>query len=68
MAWLVCKSNFYGTRIATNELAGHKPEPSQSHLVNACPAEEFFLVVLYVSLTIFQLNRDGSSWVEPVLS
>ena len=25
-------------------------------------------LILYVPLTIFQLNRDGSSWVEPVLS
>ena len=27
-----------------------------------------FVLVLYVPSTIFQLNRDGSSWVEPVLS
>ena len=27
-----------------------------------------FDLILYVTLTIFQLNRDGSSWVEPVLS
>ena len=27
-----------------------------------------FDLILYVPLTIFQLNRDGSSWVEPVLS
>ena len=27
-----------------------------------------FDVILYVPSTIFQLNRDGSSWVEPVLS
>ena len=26
------------------------------------------LMILYVPSTIFQLNRDGSSWVEPVLS
>ena len=25
-------------------------------------------LILYVPSTIFQLNRDGSSWVEPVLS
>ena len=25
-------------------------------------------MILYVPSTIFQLNRDGSSWVEPVLS
>ena len=27
-----------------------------------------FDLILYVPSTIFQLNRDGSSWVEAVLS
>ena len=27
-----------------------------------------FDLILYVPSTIFHLNRDGSSWVEPVLS
>ena len=27
-----------------------------------------FDMILYVPSTIFQLNGDGSSWVEPVLS
>ena len=27
-----------------------------------------FDLILYVPTTIFQLNRDGSSWVEPVVS
>ena len=27
-----------------------------------------FDLILYVPLTIFQLCRDGFSWVEPVLS
>ena len=27
-----------------------------------------FDLILYVPSTIFKLNRDGSSWVEPVLS
>ena len=27
-----------------------------------------FDLILYVPSTIFQLNRDGSSWFEPVLS
>ena len=34
-------------------------------------AESFvclFDFILYIQSTIFQLNRDGSSWVEPVLS
>ena len=29
--------------------------------------EFLFDLILYVPSTIFQLNRDGSSWVEPVL-
>ena len=31
-------------------------------------SEDFFYLIFYVPSTIFQLNRDGSSWVEPVLS
>ena len=27
-----------------------------------------FDLILYVPSTIFQLNREGSSWVEPALS
>ena len=27
-----------------------------------------FDFILYVPSTIFQINRNGSSWVEPVLS
>ena len=27
-----------------------------------------FDLILYIPSTIFQLNGDGSSWVEPVLS
>ena len=27
-----------------------------------------FDLILYVPSTIFQLNRDGSYWIEPVLS
>ena len=27
-----------------------------------------FDLILYIRSTIFQLNRDGSSWVDPVLS
>ena len=26
-----------------------------------------FDLILYIASTIFQLNRDGSSWIEPVL-
>ena len=27
-----------------------------------------FDLIFYVTSNIFQLNKDGSSWVEPVLS
>ena len=30
--------------------------------------EDLFDLILYIPSTIFQLYRDGSSWVEPVLS
>ena len=38
--------------------------------VKAAVITDFFLfdLILYVPSTNFQLNRDGSSWVEPVLS
>ena len=37
------------------------------NVVNTCKLNLFDLI-LYVPSTIFQLNRVGSSWVEPVLS
>ena len=37
-------------------------------LVRMVILDVLFDLILYVPLTIFQLNRDGSSWVEPVLS
>ena len=37
-------------------------------LQNVCLFVCLFDLILYVPSTIFQLNRDGSSWVEPVLS
>ena len=33
-----------------------------------CVFVSMFDLILYAPSTIFQLNRDGSSWVEPVLS
>ena len=38
--------------------------------VKAAPHERLFVMfglILCAPSTIFQLNRDGSSWVEPVL-
>ena len=40
---------------------------STLQLCNGAPADLFDLI-LYVPSTIFQLYRDRSSWVEPVLS
>ena len=31
-------------------------------------AYDLFYLILYDRSTIFQLNRDGSFWIEPVLS
>ena len=39
-----------------------------SIIVFVCLFVCLFDLILYVPSTIFQLNRDGSSWVEPVLS
>ena len=36
----------------------------KNHVLLSC----LFDLILYVPSTIFQYNRDGSSWVEPVLS
>ena len=41
-------------------------------ILSLCMLEQYFVclfdLILYVPSTIFQLNRDGSSWVDPVLS
>ena len=51
------------------QLSHHTPKcPAHGH--NTVPRVSFVLfdLILYVPSTIFQLNRDVSSWVEPVLS
>ena len=42
----------------------------ESHSAHPTVNSDFCLfdLSLYVPSTMFQLNRDGSSWVEPVLS
>ena len=40
----------------------------QAHFFELMKVIDLFDLILYVPSTIFQLNRDGSSWVEPVLS
>ena len=47
----------------------HNEENSGSRSLNTShKGNILFDLILYVPSTIFQLNRDGSSWVEPVLS
>ena len=41
---------------------------SQFFFYNGILFVSLFDLILYVPSTIFQLNRDRSSWVEPVLS
>ena len=36
--------------------------------IHTMKAFMIFDLILYAPSTIFSLNRDGSSWVEPVLS
>ena len=49
-------------RVCTNSKTCRKQLPQMN-------AKNFlFDLIIYVPPTIFQLNRDGSSWVEPVLS
>ena len=38
------------------------------HMLNAVLLFCLFDLILYVPSAIFQLNRDGSYWFEPVLS
>ena len=45
-------------------LKGQNNYSESSHAAFVCS----FDLILYVQSTIFHLNRDGSSWVEPVLS
>ena len=48
----------------------HTTSHRSLRLLNVYTNELFCLfdLILYVPSTIFQLCRDGSSWVEPVLS
>ena len=59
------KYSSLSTKLELKELV--KPETASSThstLYLFC----LFDLILYVTSTIFQLYRDGSSWVEPVLS
>ena len=45
----------------------YKEMKFQLRAFNRTPDMFLFGLILYVPSTIFQLDRDGSSWVEPVL-
>ena len=50
---------------------GHLKKALHIHNMDRIFAEDVFVLfdlILYVPSRIFQLNRDGSSWVQPVLS
>ena len=53
----------------------HREDPDQTaSLIWVCTVclglfgRFLFDLILYVPSTIFHLNREGSSWIEPVLS
>ena len=43
-------------------------DSAQSDLLFSWLSFILFDLILYIPSTIFQINRDGSSWVDPVLS
>ena len=47
---------------------GHPPSLIRVIAVHSVDFVCLFHLILYVPSTIFQLCRDGSSWVEPVLT
>ena len=46
----------------------HTADPELKLSSNGSSAFVLFDLILCIPSTIFQLNRDGSSWAEPVLS
>ena len=49
---------------AVSQVPGKEPTDVDDAPAFVC----LFDLILYVPSIIFQLNRDGSSWVEPLLS
>ena len=49
--------------LSMNDILGKWPKAHTDKAMFVC----MFDLILYVPSTVFQLNRDGSSWVEPVL-
>ena len=66
---LVAQTDFYILRLTLcNKLNSAKFSMSyrQVHFVEVFVC--LFDLILYVPSTIFQLNKDGSYWIKPVLS
>ena len=61
-----------GNRSTPTHSKANKKSKQPTHIVTVDIHPDSFVclfdLILYVPSTIFQLNRDGSSWVEPVLS
>ena len=52
--------------LANSENPDEMPQNAAFHQTR--PGMHLFDLILYVPSTIFQSYRDGSSWVEPVIS
>ena len=67
---------FHFIQVLIENMQANSGDPDQTpHSVASDPGMRCFSMfvclfdlILYVPATIFQLYRDGSSWVEPVLS
>ena len=69
MQHILKKLNFDLLTALSGSGAGSAGKLFATMLLHSCfPLFCLFDLILYVLSTIFQLNRDGSSWAEPVLS
>ena len=70
MGALWCLGNKGSNKISRSNFMQPFPLPEASSTMGALVVLFvcLFDLILYVPSTIFQLNRDGSSWVEPVLN
>ena len=66
----MCVLYFQGMQVHVRKLNIQSLSVSRAILMELKEVLLFFLfdLILYIHSTIFQLNRDGSSWVEQVLS
>ena len=57
-----------GRKVRANPLWTPSGSATEASVLNLIRVVIMFDLILYVPSTIFQLNRDWSSWVEPILS